>query len=225
MFDGKKWIEIFFGADAGADLATRTIQELKAARRWAPAFDQMKLPALFAELAKSETKIEFGEGDKKSTKTALEILAGFLMGLPEISVVNFTEVPGFKANPESIEILTAARARATGRNITFGEALTEVYGEKLNFTEVPGFTASAESIAAATAARARMTGRNITFNEALTEVHAEQVKFTETASLQADPESIATAAAARARAREKQITFGDALAEIYAERAAAGAHR
>jgi hypothetical protein len=128
-----KWFEIFFEVDASADLATRTIQELKTARRWAPAFDAMKLPAIFAELAKSDTKIEFGEGDKKSTKTALEILADFLRGLPEVSpspVVKLTEAPCFPADPESIATATAARARAREKQITFGDALAEIYSER-----------------------------------------------------------------------------------------------
>jgi hypothetical protein len=117
-------------ARANRDPATRTVQELKDARRWSPAFDVMKLPAIFAELAKSETKIEFGEGDKKTTKTALEILADFLKGLPEMSAVKFTDSACFPADPESIVTATAARARASEKQITFGDALAEIYAER-----------------------------------------------------------------------------------------------
>lgn len=128
-------------AEAGrATLVANTMAGLKSAKRWLPAYDKMGVPALFAELAKSEVSLEFGEGDKKEKKSLLAVFAEFLKGLPELvpgseivtgqqktaSVVKFTG----NADPASIEIANAASARAAEKKITFGEALTEIYAEQ-----------------------------------------------------------------------------------------------
>lgn len=126
-------------------LAAAAIQGLKDAKRWIPAFDKMGLPQIFAELAKSELTIEFGEGDKKAKKSLLETFSEFLKSLGEIVpsgeifkpaaeakpvAVKFTETSTIKVDPESVAVLAAIRARASEKKISFGEALTQVTGER-----------------------------------------------------------------------------------------------
>src|SRR5574341_2536400 len=65
-------------------LAEGEVAKLKAAGKWIPAYAEMGVPALFTELAGSQAKIVFGEGDKKTEKAPLQVFADFLNGLPKI---------------------------------------------------------------------------------------------------------------------------------------------
>ncbi|QHN04419.1 hypothetical protein FTO74_14380 [Granulicella sp. WH15] len=64
--------------------AANAISGLKSSGKWVPAFDRDGLTILFDELAKAETVIEFGEGDKKKKQTPLEILVTFMESFPQI---------------------------------------------------------------------------------------------------------------------------------------------
>lgn len=60
------------------------VARLKAAGKWVPAFEQMGLSLVFAELAKTTETIEFGEGDGKKKQTPLDTLVNFMEGLSKI---------------------------------------------------------------------------------------------------------------------------------------------
>jgi hypothetical protein len=62
----------------------RAITKLKAEKKYINAFDKMGVPQIFAELAKSEVKVSFGEGDKKVEKPMIEVFADFFRGIQEI---------------------------------------------------------------------------------------------------------------------------------------------
>lgn len=131
-------------ADQGrASVADTQIKRVKDAGRWVPAFDKMGLPQVFSELAKSPTKVSFGEGDKKQEKQIVEVFADFMLALPKIvpvkaistggefqerrsgKVIQFTEPnDGRTAVIEgSIEMAEAATDLAAKNNIPYGEAL------------------------------------------------------------------------------------------------------
>ncbi|HKV94892.1 MAG TPA: hypothetical protein VJW20_20270 [Candidatus Angelobacter sp.] len=121
----------------------KQIARLKDKRRWLPAFDKMGLPAIFTELEKIETKISFGEGDKKTEKPAAEAFADFLEGLGEIvpigeithsqrtngKLVKFNEPnpkSGSVVDEQSHAMAEAATRLAKDKNISYGEALRQV---------------------------------------------------------------------------------------------------
>jgi len=64
--------------------ADAAIAKVKASGKWVPAFAKAGLEAVFTELAKTTTQIEFGEGDAKKKQTPLEILVNFMEQLPKI---------------------------------------------------------------------------------------------------------------------------------------------
>lgn len=98
-----------------------TIAKLKGAKKWVPAFDAMKVPALFAALFESDVTIEFEDKDKKKTqKSAYELFESFFEGIGEI-------VP-------TKEIVDAARgAKRGGKVIKFTEPNdgAEVRGQEI----------------------------------------------------------------------------------------------
>jgi hypothetical protein len=126
-------------------LAETAIAKLKADGKWIPAFDKMGAVQIFTELAKSDVKITFGEGDKKIEKTALQLFADFLGGLPQIvpikeltsaaasarkgNLIKFSEPAGnsgVAVDEESVLMAEAAQELATKEKITYGEALKRV---------------------------------------------------------------------------------------------------
>jgi hypothetical protein len=133
--------------------ASAAIAKLKAAGKWIPAFDKMGAPLLFAELARSTSTVEFGEEEVEGKKVAkkvapLDLLVNFLEGLPKVvpagthfsgqaadraTVVDFGE----KADPNSVQLHQLAQKRAGEKNISYGEALTQVAQENPNLTK-PG---------------------------------------------------------------------------------------
>jgi hypothetical protein len=127
-----------------AAFAEKQIARVKDKKRWLPAFDKMGLPQLFTELAKSETKISFGEGDKKTEKQAAESLADFIIGLGEIvpmgeianrsaerrsNLVQFNE-PNAKSgaviDEQSVAMAEAAKKLSEEKKIPYGDALKQV---------------------------------------------------------------------------------------------------
>ena len=132
--------------------AATAIAKIKGAGRWLPAFDKMGVALLFAELAKDTKPLEFGEGDAKKKLTPIEILTAFMESLPKFvpdgrlvsagnagagPALNFTEGRGVKADPNSIALDTATKARMKEKSLSYGEALTQVVAEHPELT-VPG---------------------------------------------------------------------------------------
>lgn len=124
-------------------LVTDAISKLKAANKWVPAFDEMKVPAIFTELASSSAKVTFGEGDKKTEKAPLQVFTEFLEALPKIvptseiakaaaktsgTLVKFNEPAGGTAtiDSDSVELAEAATELSTKEKIPFGDALKRV---------------------------------------------------------------------------------------------------
>jgi hypothetical protein len=129
------------GKSASVDAA---IAKLKADGKWIPAFDKMGMPQVFAELAKTETKVAFGEGEKKVEKTMVQLFADFLGGLPQIvpvkeltaaagsarkgNLIKFSEPSNGNTaiDQDSVLMAEAAQELATKEKITYGEALKRV---------------------------------------------------------------------------------------------------
>jgi len=136
----------------GAELkagAQAAIARLKEKGKWIPAFDKMGAELLFTELAGSTSTVEFGEGDAKKTLTPLQVLENFMEGLPAI-VPNGTRFDGKaaglatmvtnygeKADQNSVQLHELATKRASEKNISYGEALTQVATENPTLTK-PG---------------------------------------------------------------------------------------
>ncbi|MGH9580200.1 MAG: hypothetical protein ACRD2R_04335, partial [Terriglobales bacterium] len=59
-------------------------QRLVSSGKWIPAYAAMGVPEILAELSKSQAKVTFGEGEKKTEKTLLEVFTSFLDGLPKL---------------------------------------------------------------------------------------------------------------------------------------------
>jgi hypothetical protein len=131
-----------------ADTAKQAVAALKEKGRWVPAFEKMGVTQIFEELAKSETKLSFGEGDKKVEKTPVECFTDFLAGLPKMvptgeiadaarkaskgNLVKFNEPTaksGFAVDQDSVLLAEAASALAKKDKISYGEALTRVRAE------------------------------------------------------------------------------------------------
>lgn len=131
---------------AGGELKQRAdaaIGKLRTAGKWVPAFDKMGLDVLFAELAKSTTTVEFGEGDAKKKVTPLEIQVQFMESLPRIVPAGRVFEGGRTAPAKGATgdpLTDAANARAREKNITFGEALAQIAEERPELT-VPGTAA------------------------------------------------------------------------------------
>lgn len=125
---------------AGSELRQRTdavVGKLKASGHWIPAFDKMMLPAIFAELAASEKKLEFGEGDQKKQVSVLDAFVEFLEGLPKIvrgGRVVSGAAPAAKAGKTGDPLTDMAMARAADKKITFSEALTQIADETPELT-------------------------------------------------------------------------------------------
>jgi hypothetical protein len=123
--------------------AEKQIQRVKEKKRWLPAFDNMGLPQIFAELSKVDTKVSFGEGDKKVDKPAAEAFADFMIQLGEFvptgelalngekrkgNLVQFTEPKDSHSaiDPDSVNLAEAAKALSIKEKIPYGEALQRV---------------------------------------------------------------------------------------------------
>jgi hypothetical protein len=99
----------------------------------------MGVPQIFAELAKSDVKVSFGEGDKKVEKPMVEVFADFFRGIQEIvptaeiakgaakagKVLNFNESKGIGLAEGSVELMEIAKKIQSERKDVkdFGEAL------------------------------------------------------------------------------------------------------
>jgi cation transport regulator ChaB len=127
-------------------LAEGAVAKLKAAGKWIPAYAEMGVPEIFTELAKSEAKVSFGEGDKKTEKKLLAVFADFFDGLPKIvpageiakgassarkggKVLQFNEAKGVELDLSSVAFSEAAQKRADEKKIPFGEALRQLREE------------------------------------------------------------------------------------------------
>ncbi|HEY6349613.1 MAG TPA: hypothetical protein VI636_09410 [Candidatus Angelobacter sp.] len=123
-----------------ASFAEAQIKRVKDGCRWVPAFEKMGLPQVFSELAKSPTKVSFGEGDKKKEKQIAEVFADFLLALPKIvpvgqmpthgmpatgKLIQFNEPsdPHTAVDQTSVSMAEAARTMADEKKISYGDAL------------------------------------------------------------------------------------------------------
>lgn len=118
--------------------AKDAIANLKANKRWLPAYEQMGVPQLFHALSTADiVEIEFGEGDKKQKKDALQLFTDVLDGLGEIvpqGALPISGVPGsptFKegVDPDSILFDEAVKQRAKEKKIGYNDAFKELKAE------------------------------------------------------------------------------------------------
>jgi hypothetical protein len=126
-----------------AAFAEKQIQRVKDGKRWLPAFDKMGLPQMFAELSKVETKVSFGEGDKKVEKPAAEAFADLMISMGEFvpsgelangavnrkgNLVQFTEPRDQHTvvDQNSVDLAEAAKALSIKEKISYGDALRRV---------------------------------------------------------------------------------------------------
>jgi predicted transcriptional regulator len=206
----------------GSPLVEDAVGRLRARGKWLPEFEELGLELIFAELAKNPDKIEFGEGNERHRMTALDILVSFLESLC------------FGAHPRSINsqrLSDLAKKRASDKNISFGEALSQVSQERPELTIPDGDVArhmrdhNGERLA--TLARARAEQRSISFGEALTQVASENSELTrprlEASSrshtrYMRDRNGEELSTLAKALADQKSISFGEALTQVAAER-------
>ena len=119
--------------------AIEAANKLKGSGKWVPAFDKMGLPLVFDELAKSTTTIEFGEAGadgKKPQVAPLAVLVQFLEGMLKIvpggRVVEFGGVQAKKGTGDPLT--DAAKVRQKEKNISFGEALSQIAEEQPELT-------------------------------------------------------------------------------------------
>jgi hypothetical protein len=139
------------GRLAGAELKTKAqdaIARLKQKGKWIPAFDKMGGALVFADLATLATTVEFGEGDAKKTLSPLEMFENFMEGLPAVVPTGTKFTPqaadqattvdyGEKADSNSVQLHTLATKRQNDKNISYGEALSQVAQENPALTK-PG---------------------------------------------------------------------------------------
>jgi len=118
--------------------AKDAIASLKANKRWLPAYEHMGVPQLFHALSTADiVEVEFGEGDKKQKKDALQLFADVLDGLGKIvpeGALSISGVPGapvFKegVDPESILFDEAVKQRAKEKKISYNDAFKELKAE------------------------------------------------------------------------------------------------
>lgn len=137
--------------------ADAAVAKLKTAGRWIPAFDKMGLPAVFAELAKTTTVVEFGEGAEKKSATPLDTLVAFMEGLQKIvpngaiytgqvaptarKTAAINDSQRTPADPNSVALLQFAETRAREQKIDYGTALSQVAAEHPELT-IPGGAAT-----------------------------------------------------------------------------------
>lgn len=141
-------------------LAEGAITKLKEDRKWIPAFSEMGVPQIFSELAKSEVKLTFGEGDKKKEKTLVQVFSEFLSGLPEIvpigeitkaantakkggKVLRFNEASRVELDQDSVAFSEAVQKRADEKKIPFGDAMKQLREEGWAPTKQGGSAAGA----------------------------------------------------------------------------------
>jgi hypothetical protein len=121
--------------------AATAIAKVKASGRWVPAFEKMGLGLVFAELAKTTTVVEFGEGTEKKSITPLDALVAFMEQLPKIvptgvvydgqvakpaaGAVRFSEAD-HKADANSVKLANLSQEMANKEKINYGEAMGRV---------------------------------------------------------------------------------------------------
>lgn len=137
---------------ASKSRAEQAIAKLKASGKYVPAYDVLGLPSVFAELAKIETTVEFGEGEKKKTITPLQVLVEFLEAQEKI-VPTKREVQAGSGktgtartyaegvDQNSIQFSELVEALEAKEGISFSEASRRVAREHPELT-VPGNSTS-----------------------------------------------------------------------------------
>jgi hypothetical protein len=118
--------------------AKDAVATLKANKHWLPAYEHMGVPQLFHALGTANiVEIEFGEGDKKQKKDALQLFTDVLDGLGQIvpeGALSISGVPGgltFKegVDPDSILFDEAVKQRAKEKKIGYNDAFKELKAE------------------------------------------------------------------------------------------------
>lgn len=127
-----------------AQVAKDKIAEITKLGKWLPAFDNMKLPEVFAALASSETVITFGEGEAKKDKPVIDVFTEFMANLPKLvpdgklitdpatpaaKPVTFNAAPGIELDQDSVLFAEACTKRASEKNITFSAAMKQLTDE------------------------------------------------------------------------------------------------
>jgi hypothetical protein len=118
--------------------AKDAIASLRANKRWLPAYEHMGVPQLFQALSTAGiVEIEFGEGEKKQKKDALQLFADVLDGIGKIvpeGSLKLSGVPGtleFKegVDPESVLFDEAVKQRVKEKKIAYVDAYRELKAE------------------------------------------------------------------------------------------------
>ena len=130
-----------------AQRATEAVNRLKGAGRWIPAYDKAGVPLVFAELAKLNVTVEFGEGAEKKATAPFDLLVNFLEGLPAIvpggRLVNTGASNRIARNSTGDPFTDAVKARQKEKNITFAEAMEQVKTEQPELMQAGRFTSGA----------------------------------------------------------------------------------
>lgn len=118
--------------------AKDAIAALKANKRWLPAYEHMGVPQLFHALSTADiVEIEFGEGDKKQKKDALQLFTDVLDGLGKIvpegalKMEGVPNAPTFRegVDPESVLFDEAVKVRAKEKKLNYVDAFKELKAE------------------------------------------------------------------------------------------------
>jgi len=118
--------------------AKDAIATLKANKRWLPAYEHMGVPQLFHALTSAGiVEIEFGEGDKKQKKDALQLFADVLDGVGQIvpegalQLSGVPHAPTFRegVDPDSVLFDEAVKQRAKEKNLPYTVAYSELKRE------------------------------------------------------------------------------------------------
>lgn len=146
---------------ASKSRAADAIAKLKREGKYVPAFDKMGLSVVFEELATRTETVEFGEGEAKQKKSPLEFFVEFMEKLPKIvpaekiyggqqasgagsqGTVQFNEGRS-KADPNSIALDSEVRSRMNDKNLSYGDALSQVVREKPHLAK-PGGASGGEA--------------------------------------------------------------------------------
>lgn len=118
--------------------AKDAIATLKANKRWLPAYDKMGVPQLFSALSSAEiVEVEFGEGDNKQKKDALQLFADVLDGIGKIVPEGTLVEPGKSSpvkfsqevDPDSVAFHEGVLTRMKEKHIPYNDAYKQLKQE------------------------------------------------------------------------------------------------
>ncbi|MFQ5765418.1 MAG: hypothetical protein ACE5GT_10845, partial [Rhodospirillales bacterium] len=113
---------------------TAFVEGLKATGKFLPAWDKMGMVQLIEGLP-AEATITFTEGGKEEKRSPYQVMRAFLEGLPKLVTLEEIAKGGKAPTPEQekeavIRNHQKAQREATGKTLTYGEALKAVAKER-----------------------------------------------------------------------------------------------